>query len=679
MLAPPPPPNVTGKLLGFVDRRGQTELRHGGIMAAGISPSGRYAGTGSADASLAVWDLRDGRMVRWIETPHTNIYGVAVTDDGKRVATTGWDGKTRVWNVATGAQLWESPLDAATLRFTVDGTRLVGQRAGSYRVWDASTGRAVMGDVTPNVRHTEWKLEYGEGVSEDARTAMLVTANGFHEVQHGCVSDNVPGGYSAITRNLDTGKPLHDFHAGDPTMTASALSPQADRVAVISNGHLDMFTSEGKPLAHVDTRSRYGVMPRHVALLLTDSPRYAVTWDHERVVGWDLLAKREAWHLAEGHPYRDPQLAGPDVVVMSRNGRCLAQRISDGAELWRREGCLHFAASTSSRVVVTVSHSVIDIVDVTTGKSVFPPSASAGPWGTISALAASPDGKGVAGFAEDHSLWFWQDQTARKLVGPPDPLWYAIIRFLANGQLAVVNEGVGGVFIHRYDVDRNAIAASRPVRLEHRLSSHGVFIGDKVIVAEVREHDYVHTAFDLGDHAAPRKLPMWKRPADKPHLELRNESLYSAVADATANRLYVTGENNHAHAWDLRTGRLVARGAESNGFVRDLVLTPDRKHLIVPRDKGPIVVLETAKLREVRRFDVPERYVAMVAVSPDSKHIVATTLDGLFAWRLADGQRVATVDFTPTHERPIAAAFSPDGKTLWVGTGIGNLLQFRVN
>jgi WD40 repeat protein len=67
----------------------------------------------------------------------------------------------------------------------------------------------------------------------------------------------------------------------------------------------------------------------------------------------------------------------------------------------------------------------------------------------------------------------------------------------------------------------------------------------------------------------------------------------------------------------------------------------------------------------------------MATVSPDSGLVVAAGYDGLFVWRLADGARVATVDFTATRENPSSLAFSPDGHTLWVGTSIGLLLQFQ--
>src|SRR6187551_2355639 len=75
-LAPAPAPTITGTALSFIDRRGDISLRHGGMMAIGLSRNGRFAASGSWDGSVAVWDLRDGHLVRWLQTPHGNLYGV---------------------------------------------------------------------------------------------------------------------------------------------------------------------------------------------------------------------------------------------------------------------------------------------------------------------------------------------------------------------------------------------------------------------------------------------------------------------------------------------------------------------------------------------------------------------------------------------------------------------------
>jgi DNA-binding beta-propeller fold protein YncE len=108
-----------------------------------------------------------------------------------------------------------------------------------------------------------------------------------------------------------------------------------------------------------------------------------------------------------------------------------------------------------------------------------------------------------------------------------------------------------------------------------------------------------------------------------------------------------------------------------------VLLTPDEKRLLIVYEKGPPVVHGTGDLKKERSLG-PKSGVYGAAISPDSKLAVIAAADGLSVWRLADGARVATVDFSAGREAPTALAFTPDGTTLWVGTTLGNLHRFSV-
>jgi DNA-binding beta-propeller fold protein YncE len=409
--------------------------------------------------------------------------------------------------------------------------------------------------------------------------------------------------------------------------------------------------------------------------MLFDNPRYALTWNDNEVAAWDLLASKQVWH-GRGQVWSDPQLASPDTIITAEAGACMARRISDGMQLWRREHCTHVAASPTANVVVLQrGASALDIIDASTGNSQLAPPAP-GPLGPIYHLAAN--GTHAVGFAFDQGLWTWSAAGPKPLPNPNGrTLWRPLLRFLSTGQLAVVDEqSLGAAIAYRYDVAKGVIDSTRKITVGGQLSV-GAFAADHLIVEKVLETNYERSTVDLLDREATRKLVNWKPP--RHDLSMRNEALSNGVVDAASNRAYVAGDGNYIRAWDMKTGTLLATSIERNGFTADLVLSPDGKHLIVPREDGPVVVLAAPKLTEERKLVGASRQVAAAAISPDGTLVVAAALDGLFVWQLVDGNQVARVDFAQSHEAPTSLAFSPDGKTLWVGTDIGTLLHFTVS
>jgi WD40 repeat protein len=145
-------------------------------------------------------------------------------------------------------------------------------------------------------------------------------------------------------------------------------------------------------------------------------------------------------------------------------------------------------------------------------------------------------------------------------------------------------------------------------------------------------------------------------------------------------RIYVVdgGDDRIVRAWDVATGRVTATHQEHDGFA-GLALTSDGKSLLAPQTRR-VVVLDAKNLHVRGKLEAPAQILKleMIEASPESNLVVAATPSGLIVWRLADGAIVATVDLASKVESPSALAFSPDGKMLWMGTSIGDVLAFHV-
>lgn len=115
------------------------------------SPAGDVVATGSAraDGEVTVRDARDLTVVDTIAAHDGELTGLAFSADGSALATTGTDGRLRVWDMVSGTQVLETgPGGDATVRgpsFSHDGTEIamaVPDRE-TVLVADAGTGTVV--------------------------------------------------------------------------------------------------------------------------------------------------------------------------------------------------------------------------------------------------------------------------------------------------------------------------------------------------------------------------------------------------------------------------------------------------------------------------------------------------------------------------------------------------------
>jgi WD40 repeat protein len=127
-----------------------------GSMA--FSPDGRLlatSGGGAHDfekqrylpAEVKIWDLA-GRQEIFSLKGHTGpISTVAFSPDGQRLATAGNERMVRMWDPATGRELWNvrHAQRVNNVSFSRSGQRLAGGSAdGSVKIWSTATGREVL-------------------------------------------------------------------------------------------------------------------------------------------------------------------------------------------------------------------------------------------------------------------------------------------------------------------------------------------------------------------------------------------------------------------------------------------------------------------------------------------------------------------------------------------------------
>jgi WD40 repeat protein len=126
--------------------RAPRELRHGSpLMAVAASADGKFLATGAEDASIRVWRVADGRLLRVLEDHETVVTGLAFSADGRRLASSSQDTDVRVWDTRT----WTNRLlrghtaIVGDVAISPDGRWIATAGPTTVGVWETETGRRI--------------------------------------------------------------------------------------------------------------------------------------------------------------------------------------------------------------------------------------------------------------------------------------------------------------------------------------------------------------------------------------------------------------------------------------------------------------------------------------------------------------------------------------------------------
>jgi WD40 repeat protein len=121
------------------------------LHAVAVSPDGRTLASAGQDRAVKLWDLASGRVLHSLTVHNDAVWGLAFSPDGKLLASGSRDGTIALWDVDSGAELRalhghsRSP---SRLRFSPDGrTIAAGGEHGTVKIWEVATGK--VGDPLP--------------------------------------------------------------------------------------------------------------------------------------------------------------------------------------------------------------------------------------------------------------------------------------------------------------------------------------------------------------------------------------------------------------------------------------------------------------------------------------------------------------------------------------------------
>ena len=267
--------------------------------------------TGSADASLKVWDIKTGKMLHSLHGHSKQISTIRTFE--KFLFSGSFDGLVKMWNMATGELLHtfsEHQSEITSITLTDDGTYLaIGDQLGHISLWNVSTKEKLYSVLAHDDAITNLYFDSDSSQlmssSDDATITFWKDGTKVHSfsdhssgifamIQH----DNllVSGDYDGNIYIYDNKKLIHTISTGEDSIT-NLLSLEPNLFASgNAAGKVDLWNNQGE---RVD--SFFGHLDYIIDMESFQSKPYIVSGDKERFLQIWEFSSGKTIHQLKGH------------------------------------------------------------------------------------------------------------------------------------------------------------------------------------------------------------------------------------------------------------------------------------------------------------------------------------------------------------------------------------------
>ncbi len=589
---------------------------------------------------------------------HTKeVSSVAYSPDGLRMVTGSYDSTAKVWDAATGQELFALTGHKGfvmSVAFSPDGQRIVtgggpwgvGKLPGEAKVWDAQTGQLLLELKGHN--YSVWSVAF----SPDGQ--RIVTG----------ATDWAGGLGDVMVWDARTGQNLLALVGQKAWVRSVAFSPDGQRLVTSGEG----FTAKVWDAA---TGQELLTLKGHAGGVTSVAPgpgqRIVTGGDDGTAKVWDVVTGQELLAIKAHADVVRAVAFSPDgqrIITGSRDQTVKVWNAATGQEIFAIKGhaghVRGVAFSPDGKRILTGSDDrTAKVWDATTGQNV--PTLT-GHMDFISGIAFSPDGRRIVTSSGDGTAKVWDTVTARELFAfgvPPSTSWrvagFRGVAFSPDGTRIVTAGQDKTAKIWDAATGRELLA------LKHAkaLSSVAFSPDGKRIVTGVGAL--------YSTSKTPGEAKVWDAATGQELFTLERTDLVRSVAfSPDGKRIVTVGGNPTSKVWDAATGRELLALEGHTAPVNSVAFSPDSRRILTGSDDRTVRLWDAATGKEVLTLQGHTDNVRSVAFSPDGQRILTGGDDRTAKlWETASGQEMLTLK---GHTHMVwSVAFSPDGQRIVTG------------